>query len=193
MFHRWLKSDFYYRSDFINQPNGNVSRAQSRIKAFLRGFQDKIARPGNNLKTPKFHQMLHVVDYIMRHGPPSCYDGGPCEHMGKIKVKDMAKITNNQRDSLNFDISRRLAEQDVVDHLSNVFYQNHKVWPSEFCNDGDLRDLNSPYSDDDEKIHNYGKRAGVDQENNQSVIPNKHRFLFLQLTILVKELSIIIL
>ena len=44
----------------------------------------------NNLKTPKFHQMLHVVDYITKHSCPMNYDGSRGENFGKIKIKTMS-------------------------------------------------------------------------------------------------------
>ena len=35
---------------------------------------------------------------------------------------------------MNFDISRRIAEDDVVDSVSSAFFQKFGHWPSEFCN-----------------------------------------------------------
>ena len=94
LFRLWLKKDKYLKSDFEIQ-NGNVdSRALSRIKHYLDHFKAQIIRGGNNLKTPKFHQMLHFVDYIQRHGCPINYDGSRGENFGKLKIKDNARLTN---------------------------------------------------------------------------------------------------
>ena len=79
--------------------------------------------------------MLHVVDYIKRHGSPLNYDGSRGENFGKILIKDNAKLTNKQRDTLNFDIGCRLSEEDIINKVSNVFHENIGQWPSEFCNE----------------------------------------------------------
>ena len=64
LFHLWLKKDSYLKSD-LERNNGEVdSIAEKRIKLYLENYKSIIVRRGNNLKTPKFHQMLHVVDYI---------------------------------------------------------------------------------------------------------------------------------
>ena len=46
-------------------------------------------RSGNNLKAPKFHQILHVIDYITRHGCPMNYDGSRGDCFGEPKLKIM--------------------------------------------------------------------------------------------------------
>ena len=40
--------------------------------------------------------MLHICDYIERHGSPLNYDGSRGENFGKVKVKDNAKLTNKR-------------------------------------------------------------------------------------------------
>ena len=138
LFHLWLKKDNYLKADF-EIDNGNVdSRAMKRIKHYLEHFKAQIIRGGNNLKTPKFHQMLHVVDYIQRHGCPMNYDGSRGENFGKLKIKDNARLTNKQKDTLNFDIGRRISEEDVVDQVSTVYHNNMGSWPSSFCNETDI-------------------------------------------------------
>ena len=64
----------------------------NRIKQCFKIFKHQIIRGGNNLKTPKFHQMLHVVDYIARHGCPMNYDGSRGKSFGKLKIKDKQNI-----------------------------------------------------------------------------------------------------
>ncbi len=44
-------------------------------------------------------------------------------------------MTNKQKDTLNFDIARRLSEEDVIDQASSIYYYNYKRWPSLYCND----------------------------------------------------------
>ena len=138
LFYLWMKKETFPKSDFEVRRNQRESRALRRIKSYLRIFKKYIIRGGNGLRTPKFHQMLHVVDYIKRHGSPLNYDGSRGENFGKILIKDNAKLTNKQRDTLNFDIGRRLSEEDIINKASNVFHENIGLWPSEFCNEIDL-------------------------------------------------------
>ena len=156
LFHQWFKEDEYKRSDFEDGPNGEDCRAQQRIKHYLHNFKTYIIRKGNGLKTPKFHQMLHLIDYIKRHGAPNNWDGSRPEHFGKVFVKDHAKMTNRQRDTLNFDISKRICETTIVDEISRVYYCRNKRWPSEYCNDTDLMESTAtegqhPNANEDER------------------------------------------
>ena len=68
--------------------------------------------------------MLHTLDYIQRHGSPLNYNGSHGEKFGKVLIKDNAKLTNKQKDTLNFDIARRLAEEDILDQASFIYYEN---------------------------------------------------------------------
>ena len=101
-------------------------------------MKQSIHRGGNGLKTPKFHQMLHFCDYIKRYGTPLNYDGSRGENFGKVKLKHNAKLTRKQKGAFNFDIDRRISEEDILDNVSNVFQQNKGYWPSELCNDTDI-------------------------------------------------------
>ena len=39
-------------------------------------------------------------------------------------IKYNEKLTNKQKDTLNFDIGRIISEEDIVDEISTVYYQN---------------------------------------------------------------------
>ena len=138
LFYLWMKKEKFLKSDFEVVDDEIDSRAMKRLKLYLQSFKNKIVRGGNGLRTPKFHQMLHTMDYIKRHGCPNNYDGSRGENFGKTLIKDNAKLTNKQKDTLNFDIGRRLAEEDIVNQASTIYYQNIGSWPSEFCNEIDL-------------------------------------------------------
>ena len=138
IFHLWLKQDKFLKTDFEVRRRDVDSKAEKRIKLYLEAFKDIIVRAGNNLQTPKFHQMLHISDYIKRHGCPMNYDGSRGENFGKIKIKDNARLTNKQKGTLNYDIGRRISEEDVIDQVSNVYYQRNGYWPSSFCNEMDI-------------------------------------------------------
>ena len=158
-FHQWLKQDSYPKSDFVDGPNGEDCRALARIKRFLDNYKKFIIRSGNGLKTPKFHQMLHLVDYIIRHGAPSNWDGSRPEYFGKVLVKDHAQSTNKQKETLNFDISKRICESEIIDEVSRVFFVQNGRWPSSFCNDIDL--MTGESSTNIQPLHNNVKKPSV--------------------------------
>ena len=55
-----------------------------------------------------------------------------------MKIKDNVKIINKEKEKLNFDISRRISEEDIVDHISTIYYQNNGRWVSKYCNETDI-------------------------------------------------------
>ena len=104
----------------------------------MQNIKEKIVCKGNNLKTPKSHQISHVIDYITRHGCPINYDGSRVENFGKLKKKNNSKLTNKVKDTLNFDIRCRISEEDIVDHISTMYYQKNGKWVSKYCNETDI-------------------------------------------------------
>ena len=137
-FHRWLKKDSFLKSDFHVPDGEHDSRASKRIKHYLQSFKDNVKRSGNNLKTPKFHQMLHLCEYIIKYGPPSVFDGSRGECLGKTKIKDNAQRTNKDKSTLNFDIATRIYEEDLIDQASHTYYRNRGEWPSKYCSEQDM-------------------------------------------------------
>ena len=83
------------------------------------------------LKTSKFYQMLHVIDCIIRYGCPMNNDGSMVENLN-------AKVTNKVKDTLNFDINFRIAENDIVYTISTICYHNNGQWVSKYCNETDM-------------------------------------------------------
>ena len=76
---------------------GVESKAMRRIKEYLQDFKHVIKRGGNNLKTHKFHQMLHLCDYIQRHGSPLNYDDQEEKTLVKLKSKIMQNLQGKRR------------------------------------------------------------------------------------------------
>ena len=144
IFHQWLKEGIYKKDDITSlNPNTNDSKAMLRIKKYLSQFKKYIRRKGNGLSTPKFHQNLHIPDYIRRFGCPSNFDGSIGEQKGKFIVKNNALRTNKQEKTLCNDVCRRIFEQNVVDDASLIYYNNTGRFPSEYCNDMDILEITS--------------------------------------------------
>ena len=70
--------------------------------------------------------MLHMVDYIKCHGCAMNYDGSRGEKFGRLKIKDNAQLTNKQKETLNFNISRRISKEDIADDVCTLC--NIKTW-----------------------------------------------------------------
>ena len=97
LFYLWLKKYNLLKEAFEVRRRDIDSKASKRIKEYLESFKNNIVRGGNNLKTPKFHQMLHITDYIVRHGCPMNYDEGRGENFGKIKIRIMLDLRIDKR------------------------------------------------------------------------------------------------
>ena len=89
IFHLWLKKEKFLKTDFEVRRGDVDSKALKRIKQYLEAFKEIIIREGNNLQTPKFHQMLHITDYIERHGYPMNYDGSRGKILERLRSKIM--------------------------------------------------------------------------------------------------------
>ena len=136
IFFHWLNSDEFLKSDFEAKENEGGEyedcRAMRRIKLYLISFKEFITRGGCGLDTSKYHQMLHIIDIIVRHGRPSNYDGGRGEAMGKEMIKENGKLTNKQRGTIDFDIATRIVEENII-HLASVIHEKtHGIWPSKY-------------------------------------------------------------
>ena len=82
--------------------------------------------------------MLHIVDYVNRHGCPMNYNGSRGESIGKTKIKDNTKLTNQQKHTLHYNIGEKISECDIVDHVSTSLFERKWRWSSQYCSDSNL-------------------------------------------------------
>ena len=66
--------------------------------------------------------MLRIVNYIRRHGCPINYGSSYGEIIGKLRINNNTKRTNIQKDTLDFDISHRIFDEDIMDQISTIYY-----------------------------------------------------------------------
>ena len=52
------------------------------------------------------------------------YDGWRGENLGRPKIKDNDKLTNNKKRALNFDIGSCISEEDAVNKTLSIYFQN---------------------------------------------------------------------
>ena len=117
MIHEWLKSPTISRhllEGIFESP------AYKRIMQYSQMFKEVVVLDKLACMTTKFHQLLHVVMYILRYGVPRNFDGSIGELMGKHFAKDMSKSTNKDKDTLNMNIAIRIAEKRTTERLSRI-------------------------------------------------------------------------
>ncbi len=123
-FHQWMRQE-------------TISRTvcQQCIKPKLRQLMHSYKLTcnwtiGKGLKTPKFHQMLHVPDYILRFGPPSNYHSGPSESNANILAKQQANRTSRTLSTFEQEVSMRLSEHICIDaHICECLNQTPAKQP----------------------------------------------------------------
>ena len=115
--HTWLKQESVSQAD-LEPPR--TSKVEMRIEQFYSIFQKNVVLDGNKFKKPKSHQLKHIADIMRRHGVPSNIDGSRGEYFGLIFVKNHAKLTNKDRDTLSLDISTRYAETKCMEKLNEL-------------------------------------------------------------------------
>ena len=114
MIHEWLKSGTISRTlvdDLFESP------AYKRIVQYSQLFKDIVVLDKYACQTTKFHQLLHIVFYILRYGAPCNFDGSIGELMGKHYAKDMSKSTNKDKDTMNMNIAIRISEKKTTERL----------------------------------------------------------------------------
>lgn len=55
-----------------------------------------------------------------------------------LKIKKNEKLMKKQKNNLNFDICRRISEEDIVNLISIVDYVNVDHWTSDLCIDNGI-------------------------------------------------------
>ena len=58
------------------------------------------------------------------------YDSSQGDKNGKLNIKENTQLANAQKDTLNFDIGWRILKEDVINQVSNVYFQNKGYWLS---------------------------------------------------------------
>ena len=51
------------------------------------------------------------------------------QNFEKLKIRDNTKLTNKQKDTVNFDMSRRIQDEHIVNCVSTVYHDSSGDWP----------------------------------------------------------------
>ena len=164
--HEWLKKETYLKTEITtNNHKKEDSCALLAIKQYLYHYKTYIQRKGNNLDTPKFHQILHIPEFIRRFGCPNNFDGSIGEQKGKTLIKNNAKLTTKQKGKISYDVCKRMSEQTIIDEAAKTHYVNTGRFPSVYCNDIDiLQNGDNNGKDKDGRIYTYGYKVKIGDE-----------------------------
>ena len=66
------------------------------------------------------------------------YDGSRGEYLVNVMIKDYSELTNKDKDTLHFDIGRRLSEEHIVDKVSSTPFWNEEKWLHKCWSDQDM-------------------------------------------------------
>lgn len=104
----WIMSPEHAKHDLELRTLRNVNertlarepRAMKKVRLFMRLYKDVINRTaGNGLKIPKFHQLLHYVDQILKDGSLLNIDGGRCESIATTNYTNPGRRTQMRQQS----------------------------------------------------------------------------------------------
>ena len=107
-------------SDFPGDVDGLESKAQSRIRGFMRRYQGLVQRDGNGLKINKFHQLLHYVRQILKDGSIQNIDTGRPESNAVAMYKNLSSTTQLRQKSLVKQVAQRHYEDILFDEASRL-------------------------------------------------------------------------
>ena len=118
-YHDWLMQ-YSFRPD-------SLDGAHCRIKEMYHMFQRLIKRKGLGIRTiPKFHEMLHVVRDIRRHGPAIMYDSCITEGHHHSQ-KQYAARTQKRIMQFSEQTGNRLYEDQIVDQTWEMLFKRNTI------------------------------------------------------------------
>ena len=107
----WLIRDTHTRLDVLSK--------QSKIKNLLEQYRSLIQQTnGAGLKIPKIHELLHVCQDILRHGPPSGYDTCPTESNHR-PLRSMSQNTQRIKSRFELQTVNQLYEDNILHTAHN--------------------------------------------------------------------------
>jgi hypothetical protein len=107
--------DTLFESLQVTQKTCFISKADYGIRVFMKTLKNLIHRDDwHRLLTLKFHQLLHIIRYIIEFGPPSNYNGGIPERVIKELAKHPGSHTQLRQISINLQAALHVAEDSII-------------------------------------------------------------------------------
>ena len=117
--YRKLCHDLLVFHEFLFKEEHNTflfDDVDKKIRQFM-GFMKNVVnrQEGNGFRFPKFHQILHALNNIRRHGSMRNFDSGPSECQGKTNAKQPARLTQKRAHSITLQSGHRIIEGLALD------------------------------------------------------------------------------
>ena len=114
-FHDFIKADVHDSRDFHSDVDNDESRVLQRTRRFMQELLNVLpTEKGMAWMITKFHQQLHIIANMIRHGSACNYDGGRPEYFGKYFAKNNVTRTQMRQISLAWQTSLRFFEHHCV-------------------------------------------------------------------------------
>ena len=157
IFHEWAMSEEHNIQDLfectLNEStaeeidNANFSLygkspAYKATKRMMEVYKMGVQRnKGNGFKFPKFHQLLHSILNILRHGSMRNFDGARCEGIGKTNAKEPSRLTQKNTKTVLEQTGLRYVENCIFDKcLSDIEAHLKKFKSSKITTDDAMED-----------------------------------------------------
>ena len=120
--------------------------------------------------------MLHLTDYAIWHGWPMDYDGLRGDNSCEFMIKDNTQSTSKAKCTLNFDVRRRIGEENVANQVSSTYFQKEWKGTSNHCSYEDMKvqlefqdDVNDASFDSKPMFYIWSFAETVDDNHNVSM------------------------
>ena len=151
-FHGWIMSPQHARMDLEvretrqrhDRSLERESKAQKSVREYMRLYKSVINRTqGNGLRIPKFHQLLHYVNQILKDGSLLNIDGGRCESIATTNHTNPGKRTQMRLESF----LTQLSQCHYADVTVNSASENSKnaYGSLTFANKRNVEQQNDPH------------------------------------------------
>ena len=123
----WIMNPFHSRNDLELRQTRNQrepslereARAQKRLRKYMLLFKTVVDRTdGNGLCIPKFHQLLHYVQQILKDGSLLNVDGGRCESIAIVSHTNPGKRTQMRMESYLFQLAKCHYSDSIINEAS---------------------------------------------------------------------------
>ena len=134
----WLKSESITRSDleerilFLEDEIEEIREPffQRQIRRYMKLFKKLVRREkGSGLDLVKFHQLLHILKYVLHHGSLANCDGSRPEAVGKFLIKNPGKRTQIRLSVLTIQTAAKMVQQRNIHDFAKICLRNN---PREF-------------------------------------------------------------
>ena len=123
---RILKLILLFECDINEETADKIENAQFNIygkspaykatKRMMESYKMGVQRSkGNGFQFPKFHQLLHSILNILRHGSMRNFDGARCEGIGKTNAKEPSRRTQRNTKTVLEQTGMRYIENCIFD------------------------------------------------------------------------------